>query len=234
MGGVRLTVWSKLELFNGQDPALKPTFFQQLKHPVWIFAALLCWVPAAEAFLVTITAGTRMIFLQVGAGTMGGSGRYNSGGTPQDNATVNRVSVTVPAASLGTGTQAMTSNSAVTASPYDGFTFCSPPTQVYVGGMYRVPGAGGNATLTVSTPAGLLNAAADVIPFSTISWTSSGIGDATTTIPAGTFAGAANQFLLSIARNQWFESCLTFSYSNSAAYAAGTFNGRATYTLTAP
>lgn len=217
-----------------RNPALKADLRQRLRHPFWVFAALALWGTAAQAYLVTITAGTRMIFLQVGTGTMGGTGRYTTGGTPQDNATVNRVSVTVPAAALGTGTQAMTSNSTVAISPYDLFTFCTPPAQVYVGGMYRVPGAGGNATLSVSTPAGLLNATADVIPFNTISWTSSGIGDAVTTIPAGTFAGAANQFLLSIARNQWFESCLSFNYSNAAAYAAGTFNGRATYTLTAP
>ncbi len=205
-----------------------------MKHPAWALAALACWMPAAQAYQVTITAGARMIFLQVGTGSMGGTGRYTTGGTPQDNATVNRVSVTVPAAALGTGTQPMTSNSAVAISPYDQFTFCTPPAQVYVGGLYRVPGAGGNASLTVSTPAALLNAAADTIPFSTISWTSSGIGDAVTTIPAGTFAGVAGQTLLSIPRNQWFESCLTFNYSNAAAYAAGTFNGRATYTLTAP
>lgn len=213
---------------------MKPTLFQRMKHPAWVFAALVCWGPAAEAYLVTITSGTRMIFLQVGTGSMGGTGRFTTGGTPQDNATVNRVSVTVPAAALGTGNQAMTSDSAVAVSPYDNFTFCSPPAQVYVGGMYRIPGAGGNANLTVSTPAGLLNAASDAIPFSTISWTSSGIGDATTTIPVGTFSGAAGQFLLSIPPSRWFESCLTFNYSNSAAYAAGTFNGRATYTLTAP
>lgn len=215
-------------------PLSNPALRLRRVHPLWVLVALACWGTAANAYQVTITAGTRMIFLQVGAGSMGGTGRYTTGGTPQDNATVNQVSVTVPAAALGTGSQAMTSNSTVAISPYDLFTFCTPPAQVYVGGMYRVPGAGGNATLSVSTPAGLLNAAADVIPFSTISWTSSGIGDATATIPAGTFTGAANQFLLSIARNQWFESCLTFTYSNAAAYAAGTFNGRATYTLTAP
>lgn len=205
-----------------------------MKHLAWVFAALACWGPAAQAYLVTITPGTRMIFLQVGTGSMGGTGRFTTGGTPQDNATVNLVSVTVPAAALGTGARPMTSNSAVAVSPYDGFTFCTPPAQVYVGGLYRLPGAGANASLTVSTPAGLLNAAADVIPFSTISWISGGIGDATPTVPSGAFAGSAGQFLLSIPPSRWFESCLTFSYSNAARYAAGTFNGRATYTLTAP
>lgn len=213
---------------------MKLSLFQRMKYPAVVFAALACWGPAAQAYLVAITPGTRMIFLQVGTGSMGGTGRFTTGGTPQDNPTVNQVSVTVPAAALGTGAQTMTSNSAVSVSPYDAFVFCTPPAQVYVGGLYRLPGAGSNASLTVSTPAGLLNATADVIPFSTISWTSSGIGDGTATIPAGTFAGSAGQFLLSIAPSRWFESCLTFTYSNAAAYAAGTFNGRATYTLTAP
>lgn len=219
-------------MFNRKDIAVKPALFAALKHPVWLVAALCMWVPTAEAYLVTITSGSRMIYLQVGTGTVSG-GNFNSGGTPRDNATVNTVSVTVPAASLGTGTRAMTSNSAVSASPWDGYAFCNPPAQVYVGGFYRIPGAGANATLTVTTPASLVNATADTIPFSQISWVSSGNGDPSATIPSGAFTGAS-QTLLSIPRNSWFESCLTFSYANSTAVPPGTFNGRATYTLTAP
>ncbi|MEP6790216.1 MAG: hypothetical protein ABI907_02530, partial [Ramlibacter sp.] len=94
----------------------------------------------ADAYLVTITPGARSVYLQVGSGTVSG-GTYLSGGTPSDNATVNSVSVTVPATALGTGSQAMTSNSAVAISPYDGFSFCAPPAQVYVGGFFRRPGA---------------------------------------------------------------------------------------------
>lgn len=191
--------------------------------------------PAAHAFLVAINPGPRAIFLQVGTGTITG-GSFVAGGTPQDNATVNRVSVAVPAAALGTGSQAMTSDSAVANSPYDGFAFCAPPAQVYVGGFFRRPGGGGggaSATLSVTTPPTLVNATADSIAFTTISWVSGGAGDATPTIPSGTFAGAT-QALLSIARNSWFESCLAFRYANAQPVAAGTFNGRATYTLTAP
>lgn len=185
----------------------------------------------ACAYLVTITSGTHTVFLQVGTGTMSG-GNFNSGGTPQNNATVNTVSVTVPAASLGTGSVAMTSNSAVANSPYDGFAFCAPPNEVYVGGFYR-RSSGATAVLSVTTPASLSNAAGATIPFTEISWTSGGAGDATPTIPSGTFTGGA-QTLLTLARNRWFESCLTFSYGNTTFAPAGTFTGRATYTLTSP
>jgi hypothetical protein len=215
-------------MFHRGDIALKPTFLTLVRATSLLAA---CVSPAANAYLVTITAGTRALYLQVGAGNF--SGRYTQGGTPGDNSTINSVSVTVPAAALGTGSQAMTSNSAVAISPYDNYNFCSPPAQVYVGGFYRVPGAGGNATLSVTTPPSLVNATADTIPFSTISWISGGNGDPVATIPSGTFTGAA-QTLLSVGRNSWFESCLTFNYSNAAAYAAGTFSGRAVYTLSAP
>lgn len=214
---------------------MKTAHFAKLRQLAWLLAAWVSWLPAANAYLVAITPGTRTIYLQVGAGTItGGGGRFTSGGSPRDNATVNSVSVTVPAAALGTGSLAMTSNSTVANSPYDGFAFCSPPGQVYVGGFYRIPGSTGTASLTVTTPANLLNATADQIPFSTITWTSGGIGDATATIPAGQFGGVPAQPLLNIPANRWFESCLTFRFSNAQGYAAGTFNGRATYTLTAP
>ncbi len=197
-------------------------------------AAMLGALPLiGHAYLVTITAGTKSLFLQVGAGTMTG-GNFNAGGTPGNNTTVNSVSVTVPAASLGAGTQAMTTNSAVTTSPWDGYTFCSVPAQVYVGGFYRTPGAAANATLTATSPANLTSAGGDTVPFSTISWVSGGNGDASPTIPSGSFVGGTTQTLLSIARNRWFESCLQFNYANTALVAAGTFTGRVTYTLSAP
>ncbi len=200
-----------------------------------VAAAVTMMAPmAVHAFVVTITPGTRAIYLQVGTGTVAG-GNFNAGGTPQDNTTVNLVSDTVPAASIGGGPRAMTSNSTVAQSPYDGFTFCTPGAQVYVGGFFRraATGAGGDATLTVTTPPNLVNAASDVIAFNNISWVSSGIGDPTPTIPSGTFVGGL-QTLLNVARNTWFESCLAFRYANTQPVAAGVFNGRATYTLTAP
>jgi hypothetical protein len=194
-------------------------------------------LPAAHGFTVGITAGTRALFLQVGAGTMTG-GTFNNNATPGNNSTVNTASVTVPSAQLGSGTaQAMTTSSTVTASPWDGFAFCSSPAttgQVYVGGFYRVPGTtGAAATLSVSTPASLANANGDTLVFSSIAWTSSGNGDATPTIPSGAFTGGA-QTLLSVTRNTWFESCLAFRYLNTQMVPAGTFNGVATFTLSTP
>ncbi len=188
---------------------------------------------ASHAFVVGISPGTRSLFLQVGAGTMTG-GNFSSGGTPGNNATINRVSVTVPAANLGAGTRAMTTDSTVTRSPFDNFTFCSVPAQVYVGGFYRTPGGAANATLSATAPTTLANATGDTIPFNSISWVSGGIGDAPATIPSGTFVGGAAQNLLSVSRNTWFESCLQFNYANTQLVPAGSFTGRVSYTLAAP
>jgi hypothetical protein len=164
------------------------------------------------------------------------TGTYNSGGTPGTNATINKVSVTVPAAQVGNGTaQQMTSDSTQAVSFWDNYSFCNPPTQVYIGGFYRLPGNVGTATLSVTTSAAnLVDAAGDTIPFSQISWTSSGNGDAgAEVIPGGTFTGGT-QTLASLGVNTWNESCHTFSYANAASVAAGTYTGRATYTLSAP
>ncbi len=190
--------------------------------------------PAAEAYAVNITAGTRAIYLQVGNGTF--TGTYSGGGTPGNNATINRVSVTVAANAVGSGVaQQMTSNSTAANSPYDNFAFCTTPAQVYIGGFFRLPGAVGTATLTVTTSAAnLTNASGDTIPFSQISWASGGAGDAAPfTIPAGTFTGGT-QTLTTFPVNTWRESCHRFSYANAAVVASGTYTGRATYTLSAP
>lgn len=194
---------------------------------------VLASLPAA-AFRATISSGPPSIYLQVGAGAM--TGTFASGGTPGANLTVNSVSVTVPASGLGTGTQPMTTDSAVTTSPYDGRAFCpatTPPSWVYVGGYYRWPGNIADATLSVTSPTDLVSGT-DTLPFSSISWISSGIGDATPTIPSGTFVGGTTQPLLTIARNRWFESCLQFRYANNDVFPAGTYRNRVTYTLTVP
>ena len=210
----------------------RPISVLHLLHATLLMSgALAC--AGAQAFTVTIAAGTRSIYLQVGAGTMTG-GNFSSGGTPGNNGAINRVSVTIPAANLGAGTSAMTTDSTVTASPYDGFAFCTVPAQVYVGGFYRTPGAAANATLTVTAPASLINGSGDTIPFNTVSWISGGANDATATIPSGTFVGGASQTLLSVTRNTWFESCLQFNYANTQLVGSGTFTGRVSYTLTAP
>jgi hypothetical protein len=188
----------------------------------------------AHAFTANIGTGTRAIFLQVGNGSF--TGTYSGGGTPGNNATVNVVSVTVPAAQVGTGTaQAMTSNSTQANSFYDNYVFCSPPAQIYIGGFYRLPTTSGTAVLSVTTSAAsLTNAGGDTIPFSQISWTSAGNGDTgAEVIPGGTFTGGT-QTLASFPVNTWNESCHTFSYANAGTVAAGTYTGRATYTLSAP
>lgn len=208
-------------------------FLRRVKPRNWTFLVALLAAQHAQAYLVTITAGTLSLYLQVGVGTISG-GTFSGGGTPANNGTINRVTVTVPAASLGGGTRPMTTDSTVTASPYDGFVFCSIPSQVYVGGFYRTPGVAANATLTVTAPAALVNATGDTIPFSAVSWISGGNGDATATIPSGTFVGGAAQTLLSVTRNNWFESCLQFNYANSQLVPAGTFTGRVSYTLSLP
>jgi len=185
---------------------------------------------SAQAWILTTTAGAKEIYLQVGAGTYNG-GNYNAGGTPGVNATVNTVSLAVPAASVGNGVaQAMTSNSAVADSFYDGYAVCNPPTQVYIGGWSR--DTTGAATLTVTSPANLTSGA-DTIPFSQISWTSTANGDATADIAAGTFNGGSVA-LASIATNTWVEDCMTFTYKNTAVAAAGTYTGTAVYTLSQP
>lgn len=203
-----------------------------LLRPVALLACAAA-APASQAFVVGIAPGTRSLFLQVGAGTMTG-GTFQGGGTPGNNSTINSVSVTVPAANLGAGTLPMTTNSTVTRSPFDNFTFCAIPAQVYLGGFYRTPGKAANATLSVTAPSTLVNASGDTIAFNTISWISGGNGDATATLPSGTFVGGATQNLLGVARNTWFESCLQFNYANSQLAPAGSFTGRVSYTLTAP
>jgi hypothetical protein len=191
-------------------------------------------VAGALAFSVNIGTGTRAIYLQVGNGSF--TGTYAGGGTPGKNATVNKVTVAVPANVMGSGAaQQMTSDSTAAVSYYDSYNFCNPPVQVYVGGFFRLPGAAGTATLSVTTSAAnLVNATGDTIPFSQISWTSTGNGDAgVEAIPGGTFTGGT-QTLATFGVNTWSESCHTFSYANTASVAAGTYTGRATYTLSAP
>ena len=190
--------------------------------------------PAAQAFVVTIAPGSRAVYLRVGDGVF--TGTYNSGGTPGSGGTINRVSVTVPAAVLGNGVdQAMSSNATSGVSSYDGYTFCNVPAEIYVGGFYRLPGAAGTATMTATAPATLVNAAGDTIAISQISWTSSGNGDGTAAqpVPAGNFTGGA-QTLASFPVNSWRESCHSFQYGNDAVVAAGTYTARVVYTLSAP
>ena len=186
-----------------------------------VVAPLLAHIPATNAWVLNVTPGPRTIGLTVGNNV--------AAGTP------NIVSVTVPAAVLGTGaSQAMTSDSTQANSPFDNFTVCVPPNQVYVGGYLReLTNTANSATLSVTTPATLSNGA-ETIPFTQISWTSTSIGNGgAADIPAGTFNGG-NLVLRNIASNRYVENCHTFNYANANFVAAGTYTGRATYTLVAP
>jgi hypothetical protein len=193
---------------------------------------LACTLQPAQAWILTVTPGAKTIYLQVGTGSYTG-GNYNAGGTPANNATINQVSVTVAAPVVGTGAaQAMTSNSGTSASFYDGYAVCNPPAQVYVGGWARLPTGSGTAVLTVTSPANLTSGS-NTIPFSEISWTSTANGDTTPDVASGTFNGGTVT-LANIAAGTWVEDCHTFTYANSAVRAAGTYTGRATYSLSLP
>jgi len=190
----------------------------------------------AHAWSLNVTAGDRRLFLHVGNGTLSGaSGTLNA--TPTTNATVNRVEVSVPVAQLGNGSGlAMTSNSTQSISLYgDGFNTCpTPASQVMVGAGFRRNSGSNSATLTVASPATLINGSGDTIAFTQISWTVSAPGGGEpNVIPAGTFNGGT-QTLTTLPGNTYIENCHTFSYANSVLPASGTYNGTVTYTLTAP
>ena len=205
------------------------------RRTLWLAVLAGAYCPV-HAFTVAIApAAPKTVFLQVGVGSF--TGLYDSGGTPQNNTTINKESVTVASNVVGNGTaQAMTTDSTQTHSFYDNFVFCSVPAQLYIGGFYRTTGAGaGSVSVTATVPASLTDGAGDSIAFSQISWTSAGNGDSGgQPFPAGTFSAGAVQTIGTIAQNQWAESCWTFSYKNTTVPAAGTYTGRVLYTLTAP
>jgi hypothetical protein len=177
----------------------------------------------AQAWVLTVAPGTRAIFLQVGNGANNAS-----------NATINQVSVTVPAIAVGNAApQVMTTNSTQANSFFDNFATCNVPAQMYVGGYFRQPTTTTSvASLQVTSPTALTSGT-DTIPFNEISWTSTANGNVAADIPAGTFTGGA-QFLVNIPSNRWLENCHTFSYANTTVAPAGTFTGRVVYTLVAP
>ncbi|WP_439586429.1 hypothetical protein [Hydrogenophaga sp.] len=207
---------------------------ERSSYPRTLFSAgvlLLCLAQwnAAHAWSLTLTAASRRVYLHVGNGTFEGN-----------NSTVNLMQVSVPAAQLGNGTfQAMTSNSTQSISLQgDGYQTCpTPASQLMVGASYRRSNAANgpaSATLSVTSPATLTTTAGDSIPISEISWTVAAPGSGVpNVIPAGTFNGAM-QFLATVPANTHIENCHSFRYANSAMRAAGTYNGRVTYTLSSP
>ena len=191
---------------------------------------------AAWTYTATLTPSAPLtVYLQVGVGSF--TNNYINGGQPGNNTTINTVSTTVAAAAVGNGTpQAMTTDSTATQSYWDGFTYCSVPGQLYIGGFYRTTGGTTTAALVTATvPAALTNAVGGTIPFSKITWTSSGNADTgAEPFPAGTFVNGSVQNVGSMSSNTWNESCWTFSYLNNTVPPAGTFTGVVRYTLSAP
>ncbi len=221
-------------------------FSRSTLHPALAGAALLAaYSSSALAYTATLTAAApQMIYLQVGVGTFTGGnytpiqGNGQPTGTPGINTTVNKVSAILTLAAVGNGTaQAMTTDSTATQSYWDGYTFCTVPAQLYIGGFYRT--ASGNtaaAQVTATVPAALIDTTGDTIPFSKISWTTGGNGDGggAEPFPAGTFINGGVQTVGSMASNTWNESCWTFSYSNNTVPKSGVYSGAVLYTLTSP
>jgi hypothetical protein len=183
----------------------------------------------AQAWTLNVNAAPRRVFLHVGNGTAEGN-----------NGTINRVEVSLSGADLIGGLpQAMATNSTQSRSLWgDGFTTCpNPSSQIMVGASYRRSNANNgpaSATLSVRSPPSLTSAGGDSIPFSEISWSVAAPGSPTpNVIPSGSFNGA-QQTLATIPAGTYIENCHSFTYANSAARAAGTYDGRVTYTLTSP
>lgn len=202
-------------------------------------AVLLATALAGNAGAFTVTIGGSLnsnLYLQIGVGA---GGTFQGGGLG-NNATHSNETVAVAAGVVGNGTsQAMTTNSSVTTSAYNGRVFCTVPAQLYIGAYYQPVLFGlftsGSSTLTATVPANLIDASGDTIPFSSISWTSTGIGDSgSEPFPGGTFAASSTQSIGTVAQNQWAESCWTFSYANATVPPAGTYTGTVLYTLTSP
>jgi hypothetical protein len=217
-------------------------------HPVRLSASTLrpalagavllaAYADAALAYTATLTAvAPQMIYLQVGNGTFTGGnytpiqGNGQPTGTPGNNATVNTVSTNLTLAAVGNGTpQPMTTNSTATQSFWDGYTYCSVPAQLYIGGNTAA------AQVTATVPAALIDTTGDTLPFSKISWTSSGNGDfGAEPFPAGTFVNGGVQTVGSMASNTWNESCWTFSYLNNTVPKSGVYSGTVIYTMSTP
>jgi hypothetical protein len=147
----------------------------------------------------------RMIFLSVGTGT-----------NFADNTTIDRVDFNLTAADVGSG---LAVNGALG-----------------VGAGYPVPirvlGNGGNIALTANGVAGGLTNGAQTVAWTQINRTSSNPALPNPAIGNGV-AGAAST-LTATAGVVDQSATWSFSYANSAAVAAGTYNGQVTYTAALP
>ncbi len=125
--------------------------------------------------------------------------------------TVSLVSFTVPAANVGDGTEVV------------------DPSTILVRVVFRAsPANSQTATLTADSSTPLNNGSGDTIAFTEIRWEASDPD-----IPSGQFTGGV-QTLMSFMNNRRIFNNHTFYYRNTQVYAAGTYNGRVTYTLSVP
>ncbi|HXS52899.1 MAG TPA: hypothetical protein VN782_10245 [Usitatibacter sp.] len=184
-----------------------------------------------NTLLLALLASTAVHAATVVIGSGGGRLILQIGGT---NATINTVNFSVPGTGVGDGT-AVTSTNVTPADP------TCPANSVLIDIQARSQNsAPRTATLSVdsSTP---LTSGGFTIPFSQVAWSSSTPGggpngclNSPTTIPSGTFAGAAGQSLISITTSQRACVCARFQYLNQSIVSAGTYTGAVTYTLSMP
>jgi hypothetical protein len=182
----------------------------------------------AQAWILSIAAAPRRVFLHVGNGAL-----------DANVATINLVQVTVPATQLGSGAvQAMSTDSTQSRSLLDNYSTCpTPASQILIGASYRRSSATdgpASATLSVTAPNELVSAAGERIAFSQIRWQVSAPGSSVpNVIRAGSFL-PGTQTLATVAANTFIENCHSFEYLNTVLPASGTYNGRVTYTLSSP
>jgi len=198
------------------------------RFAVYSGCALLLIATAADAATIAIGTGARRLIFRVGAG---------SGAAGGSTGTINVVTFTVPAANVGDGTAIV--GTVAPASPD-----CPAGTVVIDAQARTTAGAGNSRNVTISANSSVaLIAGAFTIPFTQIDWISSTPGGIAclatpTTIPSGTFTGAAGQSLYQAPGT--FPSpaqacaCMQFRYLNQNVASAGTYTGRVTYTLSMP
>lgn len=197
------------------------------RFAVYSGCALLLIAVLADGATIAIGTGARRLIFRVGAGTGAAGG---------NTATINVVSFAVPAANVGNGIAVV--GTVAPASP------SCPAGTVVIDAQARTPaGAGNSRNVTISANSSVaLTTGVFTIPFTQIDWISTTPGAgclaAPTTIPSGTFNGAAGQSIYQAPGT--FPSpaqacaCMQFRYLNQNIVSAGTYTGRVTYTLSMP
>ena len=153
--------------------------------------------------------------------------RVGTGSTPANNTTVNLISFTVPAASIGSGTP-------IAASAASGDLNNGTVTA-------RVIGNNGNVTLSSTTTGPLNNGIGDTISYGQIS-TAAAVLTSAVALPAPALADGAttNTTVTAVAKVVNRDAQWTYSYLNAGVVAPGTYGGvntnagRVTYTASMP